>query len=58
MFFSDRFEEDRTARAISWREHNMGVLALLLARGPEAHITGYGHQMFVDFRLPLVRHLI
>jgi hypothetical protein len=55
MFFSDRYEEDRRARARGWKEHNAGVLALLRARGPEAHISGHGHQMFVDCRLALVR---
>ncbi|KAL1903344.1 hypothetical protein Sste5346_000630 [Sporothrix stenoceras] len=54
MFFSDRYEEDRRARARGWKEHNAGVLALLRARGPEAHISGHGHQMFVDCRLALI----
>lgn len=54
MFFSDRYEEDRKARARGWKQHNAGVLALLRARGPEAHIHGHGHQMFVDCRLALV----
>ncbi|EPE10372.1 fungal transcriptional regulatory protein [Ophiostoma piceae UAMH 11346] len=54
MFFSDRYEEDRKARARGWKEHNAGVLALLRARGPEAHMHGHGHQMFVDCRLALI----
>ncbi|CAK7205527.1 hypothetical protein SEUCBS139899_008304 [Sporothrix eucalyptigena] len=54
MFFSDRYEEDRRARARGWKEHNSGVLALLRARGPEAHTAGHGHQMFVDCRLALI----
>ncbi|CAK7219317.1 hypothetical protein SBRCBS47491_003806 [Sporothrix bragantina] len=54
MFFSDRYEEDRRARARGWKEHNAGVLALLRARGPEAHMAGHGHQMFVDCRLALI----
>ncbi|EFX02891.1 fungal transcriptional regulatory protein [Grosmannia clavigera kw1407] len=54
MFFPDRYEGDRTARVVGWREHNLGVLALLQARGPEAHVMGDGHQMFVDCRLPLI----
>ena len=58
MFFSDRYEEDRKARARGWKEHNAGVLALLRARGPEAHMHGHGHQMFVDCRLALVRWLV
>lgn len=54
MFFPDRYEGDRMARTVGWKQHNLGVLALLQARGPEAHVRGDGHQMFVDCRLPLV----
>ncbi|KAF2729457.1 hypothetical protein EJ04DRAFT_66749 [Polyplosphaeria fusca] len=42
---------DLSMQARSWRSHSEGEFALMRARGPEAHIDGIGHQLFVDGRM-------
>ncbi|KAF2120071.1 hypothetical protein BDV96DRAFT_610159 [Lophiotrema nucula] len=38
------------AQAKSWGSHAKGELAITQGRGPEMHISGNGHQLFVDGR--------
>ncbi len=58
MFSVTNVDGDKLAQAQGWNHHNAGVLALLQVRTPEAHISGDGHQMFVDGRLPLVSNYL
>ena len=40
-----------TLQARSWRSHAEGELAIFKARGPEGHVEGAGHQLFIDGRI-------
>ncbi len=46
---------DSLAQATDWRKHSLGIMALLQARTPAAHLSGNAHLVFVDFRLSIVR---
>ncbi|KAL1626316.1 hypothetical protein SLS56_006984 [Neofusicoccum ribis] len=43
-------EKDKLAQARSWKSHVNGELTLVQARGPYLHVSGIGHQLFVDGR--------
>ncbi|KAL0939526.1 uncharacterized protein CTRU02_206136 [Colletotrichum truncatum] len=41
------------SQARSWHGHNLGELALIRLRGPEAYIEGYAHTLFAEGRMHL-----
>ncbi|KAJ6437310.1 hypothetical protein O9K51_10284 [Purpureocillium lavendulum] len=45
------FVPDGEPAALAWAGHSGGQLAMFLARGPEAFMTGTAHQLFVDSRI-------
>lgn len=52
MHGTDDKNQHRQAR--SWRAHNAGDTALVVARRPEIYASGHAHRLFIDGRAHLV----
>lgn len=54
MFGSDAMMQEAVSQAKSWQVHVVGEMTLIEQRGPEVHMSGQGHRLFVDGRMQLV----
>lgn len=54
MFGGDAKMREAVSQAKSWQGHVVGEMTLIEQRGPEMHMSGHGHRLFVDGRLQLV----